>query len=97
MVEQTQQRLIIDPDCVPETLCDGQFNIFVAGPLATLTFTQMRPEAAGLLKDGTIDLKAVVRARVVLTTNNLVALRDLLSQVIQRPGARVPPAGDTRH
>jgi hypothetical protein len=65
--------------------------------LATLTFTHVRPDATALLRDGTIDLKSVVRARIVLTANNLVALRDLLNRVILQPGVPVPPAGGTRH
>jgi len=35
---------IIDPDHVPETLCEGPVNVSVIGTLAYLTFTQIRPE-----------------------------------------------------
>jgi hypothetical protein len=52
-----------------------------------------------LLKDGSLELKSVVRARIVITMNNLIALRDLLNKAIQEPNTPVPPAGGivTRH
>lgn len=81
---QQQQPPEIDPDNVPETVCDGPLNISVRGPLATLTFTHVRPVA--MPKDGTIELKSIVRARIVLTGNNLVALRDLLIRAIKDQG-----------
>jgi hypothetical protein len=69
----------VDPDNVPETLCDGQFNLSIAGQLATLTFNHWRPDATQLFRDGTIVPSAIVRARIVLTLSNLVALRDFLT------------------
>jgi hypothetical protein len=98
MTEESQRVLVIDPDRVPEILCDGKFNVTVRGSLATLTFTHVRPEATALLSDGTVNVQAVVRARIVLTMHNLVALRDLLNRVIHTPDAPTPPAGGiTRH
>jgi hypothetical protein len=100
MNDQPQPQLApaIDPDCIPEMLCDGQFNVFPHGEFVTLTFTHVRPEAAGLLSaEGTSDLKAIVRARIVITTANLVALRDLVNRIIQTPGTTMPPAGGTKH
>src|SRR6476646_2426911 len=58
----------------------------VRGPLATLTFTHGRPDDTGSPKDGAMELKSVVRARIVLTGNNLVALRDLLIRAIKEQG-----------
>ncbi len=88
----------IDPDNVPEILCDGQFNVSVAGQFATLTFTHVRPDATTLFGTSTFDLKSIVRARIVVSLANLGALRDLLNLMLQSPQ---PPArsagGSTRH
>jgi hypothetical protein len=96
--EQTQPPPVVDPDNVPEILCDGQFNVTVTGNLATLTFTHVRPDPAPLLRDGTLTPVSVVRARIVITLHNLAALQGLLNQVIKQPDAPAPPAGGpTRH
>lgn len=98
MADQPQQPPAIDPDSIPEILCDGQFNISVTGNLATLTFTHVRPDAAAMFGDGTTNASSVVRARIVITVSNLVALRDLLNQVIQAPDTPAPSAGgSTKH
>jgi hypothetical protein len=86
---------VIDPDNVPETICNGQCNFAVFGDLATLTFTHVRPDATALLQDGTRDLRAIVRARIVLTKRSAVALRDLLNRVMPQPALRVP--NSTKH
>ena len=93
-----QQPPATDPDNVPEILCDGMFNVSVLGTLATLTFTHVRPDAEAMLQRGAMDMRSVVRARIVITLNNLVALRDLLNKVIQTPDVPAPPAGGaTKH
>jgi hypothetical protein len=98
MVDQPQQPEAIDPDSVPEILCDGQFNVSITGGLATLTFTHARPDPTIMFRDARIEAKSVVRARIVVTVANLVALRDLLNRVIQAPDTPAPPAGGpTRH
>ena len=35
MANQPQQPPVIDPDNVPELICDGMFNVSVVGSLAT--------------------------------------------------------------
>jgi hypothetical protein len=98
MANQPEQPPVIDPDNVPEIVCDGRFNISVTGSLATLTFTHVRPDPTALLRDGTVNPNSVVRARIVLTIQNLAALRDLLDRVIQRPEVPAPPSGgSTKH
>jgi hypothetical protein len=97
MPDQPKQPTVIDPDNVPETLCDGQFNVTMTGPYAILTFTHTRPDVTIMFRDGLIDAKSIVRARIVTPMNNLVALRDLLNRIIQDPGTPVPPAGGTQH
>jgi len=98
MVNKPRQPPVTDPDRVPEVICDGMFNVSVTGSFATLTFTHVRPEPTALLRDGTISPNSVVRARIVLTINNLVALRDLLDKVIQKPDVPAPPSGgSTKH
>lgn len=98
MANERQYPPVTDPDNVPEIFCDGQFHVAVAGGLATLTFTHVRPDATTMFGDDTEDLRAVVRARLVVTHGNLVALRDVLNQIIQSPETPAPPAGGpTRH
>jgi hypothetical protein len=97
MTDEPKPPIVTDPDNVPEMLCDGPFNVTTAGHFVTLTFTHARPDATALLRDGTIDFKATVRARIVISTNNLVAMRDLLNRIIQDPGTPAPPAGGTQH
>jgi hypothetical protein len=96
--QQSNQPPVADPDNIPEALCDGQFNVSVLGQLATLTFTNVRPDAGDMFGTGAINTKAVVRARIVLTWGNLVSLRDLLNRIIQTPDVPAPPAGGpTKH
>jgi hypothetical protein len=93
MPSDVQGPTITDPDNVPETLCDGQFNVAVHGPFATLTFTQMRAEPDALFKNGTINPQVVVRARITITQEKLVALRDLLNRIVtKQPDIPAPPA-----
>jgi hypothetical protein len=103
MSDQLQQPEVIDPDNVPETLCEGMFNISFAGPNAVITFTHIRPEP-GPLFTGTVNPKLIVRSRIVTSVPNLVALRDLLNDMLRAvtvtPAAPAPaPAtgGPTRH
>jgi hypothetical protein len=97
MADEPKPPIVTDPHNVPEVLCDGPFNVTVAGPFVSLTFTHGRPDATVLFRDGTIDVKAIVCARIVAPMNNLVALRDLLNRIIQDPGTPVPTAGGTQH
>jgi hypothetical protein len=92
MADQPQQLEVIDPDNVPETLCEGMFNVSFAGPLAVITFTHMRPEP-GQLFAGTVNPKLIVRSRIVTSVPNLVSLRDLLNRIIET--VSVPPAAPT--
>lgn len=77
-----------DPDNVQETICDGQFYVHAHGQLATMIFTHSRPDASAMIDKGQMIEKFVVRARIVMTLRNLVALRDLLNRTIQEN----PPA-----
>jgi hypothetical protein len=99
--QQVQVPRIADPDSVPETLCDGQFNLVIFGQLATLTFTHVRPDATQMFADGTMNITAIVRARIVLTAQNLIALREFLNTQVQPLDASQSPApatgGATRH
>src|SRR2546430_10347661 len=97
MADEPKQPTVTDPDSVPETVCDGQINVAVAGPITTLTFTHVRPDAGIMFQDGRSDPKSIVRARIVIPINNLIALRDLLNRLIQDPSTQAPTAGSTRH
>jgi hypothetical protein len=77
-----------DPDHVPETLCIGRFNLAAGpGPLVTLTLTNVRNKAGPLIDAGQIVQESVVRARIVTTIENIVALRDMLNRTIQESPA----------
>jgi hypothetical protein len=74
----------IDPHNIPETLCLGKFNLsFSAAGLATLTFTHVRPKPGPLFESNTVEDEYVVMARIVTTTDNLIALRDVLNTVLK--------------
>ena len=77
-----------DPDNVPETLCIGRFTVSAAGAIATITFTHERPKAGPLMDRGVPELESVVRARIVTSMNNLVALRDTLTKVLEKSRER---------
>jgi hypothetical protein len=82
----------IDPDNVPETLCDGRFYLTWSGRLGTLTFTCVRPKADVLFDQGKVNNVGIVRARIVMSIENLVALRDMLTASIKvQPGAEPSP------
>ena len=84
----SDQPTAVDPDNVPETLCCGRFNLsFLAGNLSTLTFTHPRPKAGPLLDSNQIQDEAVVRARIVMHLDNLVALRNFLNDAIKEGAA----------
>ena len=92
---------VIDPDNVPETLCDGQFNLSVLGQIAILTFTHLRPDATQMFAKTTIVPTAVVRARIAFNLKNLVALRDFLNTHVQTTPTGIRPTsatgGATKH
>ena len=74
----------VDPDKVPEVFCAGQFNVsFATSGFCTMTFTHLRAKAGSLLDAGQIDMESVVRARIVMPMDSMIALRNLLNAVIQ--------------
>ncbi len=87
----------VDADNVPETLCLGRFNLSISPPLATLTFTHLRPKVAPLIDNGAIEPESVVRARIVISLENLAAMRDVLNKVFQEKetGAAIQSGGPT--
>ena len=68
---------------VPETLCDGGFNIWVHNDHATITFTHRRPKADLLLGEGRIVEEFVVRARIVMSLRGLAQFRTTIDQTLQ--------------
>ena len=86
MSEQPKFDEIIDPDHVPEALCNGFINLhFSSNDFGVLTFTHARPKPQSMFVGGQTLPDLVVRARVVLTPDNLRALRDLLVNTIDKP------------
>ena len=75
---------VVDPDNVPETICLGNLNVAI-GPsgLSTITFTHPRPQVGALFESGEISNESVVRARIVTTTKNLVALREIVTSLLK--------------
>ena len=74
---------VIDPDNIPETFATGPLNIEVTGPVAILTFTQARNDISDLMaRKQPPAMSAVVRARIVMPTEALGALRDVINQMI---------------
>jgi hypothetical protein len=78
----TQAPRTVDPDRIPETVCDGPFNVLYSSGRATLTFTHTRPQTGPLLEQGEIMNENVVRARIVFSMENLVSLRDVLNSML---------------
>jgi hypothetical protein len=83
----------VDPDNVPEIICDGGFNVHCAGERATITFTHNRARTKPLLEDGQVEFDAVVRARIATSVANILALRDLLNRILPEGGSIEAPAG----
>ncbi|MFL9824953.1 hypothetical protein [Rhodoplanes sp. SY1] len=82
-----------DPDHVQETLCIGKFNILLSGAFATITFTHARPKPGALVDHGITDYESVVRARIVTTAENMLAMRDLLIRIYNdKPQGSVGPS-----
>ncbi len=81
------QHPTVDRDNVAEVLCLGKFNIAIIGPVATLTFTHLRPKPSPLLDNGVIEHENVVRARIVTTAESLVHLRHLIDTVLKNAAA----------
>jgi hypothetical protein len=79
----------IDPDSVPEIICDGPFHI-LPGSLSTITFTHGRPETSQLFNQNSVNRENIVRARIILTIDNLIQLRDLLNRLL--PASTETPA-----
>jgi hypothetical protein len=79
---------VIDPDNIPETFATGPLNIEVTGPVALLTFTHARNDICDLMAGKQPPaMSVVVRARIVMPTEALGALRDVINQII---GASAP-------
>jgi hypothetical protein len=81
-----------DPHLVEETVCDGPMSVHFAGNRAAITFTHPRAKADSLLEHGHLEMELIVRARIATSLENMVALRDLLTDLISRVSS-APPAG----
>ena len=79
---QTKIVPVSDPNAIPETVCDGPLNVQFGDGRATITLTHLRAKAVPLLERGQIDVEAIVRARIVFSVGNLIALKNLLNQLI---------------
>jgi len=81
---------VVDPDSVPETLCLGPLHV-LPQPMSIITFTHGRPKASPLLNNNQVDIEHVVRARIVVDRGALIALRDLLNQILPKAADEEPP------
>jgi hypothetical protein len=84
---------VVDPHAIPETLCDGPFNVSAVPGRATITFTHVRLKAEPLLSTGKMEAEAVVRARISFSLENLLALKKLLNDLIPDKPPEKPVAG----
>jgi hypothetical protein len=79
----SQQVEVTDPDRVQECLVTGPFTINVTGPLATLVFTQLRPDPDALMYDkNSTPNTAVIRARIVMPTEGLLELKKVIDGML---------------
>lgn len=76
-----QEPPTVDYGGAPETFCVGKFNLHQVAGLWVLTCTHVRPRAKELLDEVALNLESVVSARIVTTTENLIALRDVINAV----------------
>src|SRR5262249_5586651 len=78
----------IDPAKIPETCKTGPHGIEVTGPVTILTITHSRNDTSDLMAGKQPPaMSVVVRARIVMPTEALGALRDVINQII---GASTP-------
>ena len=96
---QPQQPPAVDPNNVPETLCNGMFNLTWQRDLGILTFTHPRPQVGPLFANGTLTDEYIVRARIVMNSANITALRDFLSKKVKSSadGPSSGSGGETQH
>ena len=94
MAKAPQHPPVADPNSVRETLAVGPFSINVRGPLATITFTHIRARVGDLIanKDSQ-NVEAIVVARIVLPTDGLGELRNVLNNLMKD----IVPASITRN
>lgn len=90
-MDQTQDPAATDPDNVPEILCIGKLNVSVAAGLATMTFTHVRQKAGPLLDRSSFEPESVVRARIVTTIENMVAMRDVINGILTQIQVEAQP------
>ena len=90
-MDQPQDPAATDPDNVPELLCIGKLNVSVAAGLATMTFTHVRQKAGPLLDRTSFEPESVVRARIVTTVENMVALRDVINGILNQIQVEAQP------
>lgn len=74
---------VADPDKVVETLCDGPFYFHTHGEMATLTLSHNRPKASQMFEQHDVQIESIVRARITMTMDNWVSLRDLLGRLVR--------------
>ena len=86
--------VIVDPDCVPETLCLGPFHVLPRDP-ATITFTHSRSKADPLLNSDRLEFETVIRARIVVSRDHLISLRDLLNEMLPKDADKEQTSAET--
>jgi hypothetical protein len=77
MTAKSQANII---DRAEEAICLGPFNVTIDGPISTLTFTHVRQVFGGAGGE----TETVVKARIVISTNNLIELRDVVSGLLEQ-------------
>ena len=84
MAKAQQHPPVSDPNRVPEILAVGPFNMNVRGPLTTITFTHVRSKFGEVIANTESEnVEAIVVARIVLPTDGLGELRNVLNNLIK--------------
>jgi hypothetical protein len=99
MESEMSEPVSVDPYNVPEILCAGKFNVSSSSAgFITFTFTHPRPKVGPLLDAQRVEDENVVRARIVTTIDNAIALRDILESMIksQHPRPEATRAGSSK-
>jgi hypothetical protein len=95
MADPTPQPKVYDPQMAPELVCDGPMNVHWIDDRAVIVFTHPRARPQPLF-EGQTQIDLIVRARIVTSTKNLTALRDLLARLLPDDKPRATAGGVTR-
>jgi hypothetical protein len=93
-MEREMNAVVTDPYNVQEIFAAGPFNINITGPIATITFTHLRPDVHDILAGKSpAGVQAVVVARIVMPADGLAEFRNVLNKMMRE----IVPGSETRN